>query len=346
MFGVFRLFLAFNVVAFHILSVPSIGPFAVYSFFILSGLLMTTIMHNTYGYSFSGFKKYAMNRFLRLYPVYWSLLLVAVAMMFFVGNSFYSAFHTRINMPQNISEWLANLTMIYPDYNPVNYPVRLAPATWALTIEIFYYLLIGLGLSKNKWISTLWFSLSLGYVIFNVIMGRFTAGYGNVTSASLPFSIGAMIYWYKDEIMVVIRRISPAYFLIFTTLFILNLVVITIAQILFPEEAWKFGTVGTYANLFLTTFLIVILLEDGRRFVSKKVDKIMGDLSYPVYIFHWSAAAFASWLIYDDVRKGFNIDGLMVFLLGCVITILVSLIVNKFVNDQIEVIRQNVKSSN
>ena len=61
MFGVFRLILAFNVVAFHIAGIPTIGRYAVYSFFILSGFLMATIMHKTYGYDVQGLKKYALN---------------------------------------------------------------------------------------------------------------------------------------------------------------------------------------------------------------------------------------------------------------------------------------------
>lgn len=46
--------LAFEVVVFHLLSVPIIGRYAVMSFFVLSGFLMTTIMHQTYGYTLKG----------------------------------------------------------------------------------------------------------------------------------------------------------------------------------------------------------------------------------------------------------------------------------------------------
>ena len=52
--GIYRFLLALNVVIFHLLDVPAIGPFAVFSFFVLSGFLMTLIMKETYGYSLSG----------------------------------------------------------------------------------------------------------------------------------------------------------------------------------------------------------------------------------------------------------------------------------------------------
>ena len=93
--GIYRFLLALNVVIFHLLGVPAIGPFAVFSFFVLSGFLMTLIMKETYGYSLSGLSKYAMNRFLRLFPSYWVLLLITILAIGLVGNSNSKAFHRQ-----------------------------------------------------------------------------------------------------------------------------------------------------------------------------------------------------------------------------------------------------------
>ncbi len=70
MFGTYRTFLALMVVALH-LGGLSMGGYAVFGFYVLSGYLMTLIMQNNYGYSALGFYKYALNRFLRIYPIYW-----------------------------------------------------------------------------------------------------------------------------------------------------------------------------------------------------------------------------------------------------------------------------------
>ncbi|MFT5239279.1 MAG: peptidoglycan/LPS O-acetylase OafA/YrhL [Candidatus Promineifilaceae bacterium] len=75
MFGTYRALLAFMVVALHLGGVPIIGPYAVFGFYILSGYLMTTIMHTRYGYSPVGFLQYAVNRALRIYPAYWVSLI-------------------------------------------------------------------------------------------------------------------------------------------------------------------------------------------------------------------------------------------------------------------------------
>ena len=150
MFGIFRFVLALNVVLFHILAIPEVGPLAVYSFFILSGYLMTYIMQETYGYSYAGIRKYALNRFFRLYPVYWALLLVSVILVLFTDANYFALFHNKMTLPSNPTEVMANVLMIYPELRPGDYSVRLAPATWALTIELFFYLLIGIGISKTQ----------------------------------------------------------------------------------------------------------------------------------------------------------------------------------------------------
>lgn len=85
MFGLYRTFLALWVVAAHLL-VVQIGSYAVQAFFALSGYLMTYIMTKNYGYSVKGLRAFAMNRFLRLYPVYWALLLITTVAIMFIGS--------------------------------------------------------------------------------------------------------------------------------------------------------------------------------------------------------------------------------------------------------------------
>ncbi len=342
MFGLFRFFLAFNVVAFHVLSIPSIGPFAVHSFFILSGFLMTTIMHKTYGYSLGGFKKYAINRFLRLYPVYWALLAVTVMMVWVVGEDFFKAFHKSIHFPKDIVEVLANLTMLYPEFSPIIFSTRLAPATWALTIEIFYYVLIGLGLSKNRTVTLVWFGLSVVFLIYNILNGKLSIGYGNFLSASLPFSIGALLYWYQDRIFELLKKFNSIYLVVCLAYFG-NIIFIAASGFLIPEQHWKFNFICGFFNLILSSLVIVILLNIQKQLVPIGLDKFLGDLSYPVYVFHWAGAGLASWLLFKDVVKGHSIEGFFVFLLGSMITIIISVVINKSVNQRIESMRSKIK---
>ena len=59
------------VVVLHYGGVRYIGEYAVFGFFALSGYLMTLIMQQNYGYTVRGIGGYALNRFLRIYPIYW-----------------------------------------------------------------------------------------------------------------------------------------------------------------------------------------------------------------------------------------------------------------------------------
>jgi peptidoglycan/LPS O-acetylase OafA/YrhL len=334
MFGIFRFVLAVNVVIYHVLGVPAIGPYAVYSFFVLSGFLMTMIMQETYGYSLKGFKSYAINRFLRLFPVYWALLFIIVIVILIVGESFSLAFHPKMIIPNEPSSWMANLFMVYPSFEPSLYPVRLAPATWALTIELFFYLTIGLGLSKSKQLTTMWFLLSLSWVLWtNFSNSEWGIGYGDIIVASLPFSLGALVYHYKSLLNSIISKVGIVPIL---TLFTLNILVVAISYYIVGDKFWFFNALGEWVNLIFSGLVTILLLEHGRSFLPKKIDRYLGDLSYPIYIFHWSGASLASWLIGSN-HKGW------IFLWGLSLTILVSIFVNRVVNDNVEKLRNIVR---
>lgn len=336
--GLFRFFLAINVMIFHILKVPNIGPFAVYSFFVLSGFLMTTIMKENYGYSLLGFKIYAFNRFLRLFPLHWVLLLIAFTIVLLVGDDFSSAYNGSFGIPRDVTSILANITLIYPSFHPIEVSPRLSPASWALTVEIFYYILIGIGISKTKKFTIIWAISSLLYWIFQIFnQPGFIAGYGSFAEASLPFSIGALIYYFKQEIWILIQRLfnKPSFAL--STLFVINLFV----SILFNSIALQMLT--TYLNILLTIGIIIALLFEKKNIVSKRIDRHLGDLSYPLYLFHWSAACLGSWLIWDEPVKGLSYEGIVVFAAALLFTVVISFLVNFTVNNQVNKIRDSVK---
>lgn len=346
MFGTFRLFLAFNVVLFHILKIPNVGPFAVYSFFILSGLLMTTIMHETYSYSVNGLKKYMLNRFLRLYPVYWSLLLVTVIIIIIVGCDFTKVFHEKMQIPMTIKGITANITMLYVSFYPVNFSPRLAPATWALTIELFFYLLIGVGISKNKSITIVWCGISSLYIIYLNFIGQFGLSYGNFITASFPFSIGSLVYFYKEKILFYIKYILSEKYSIIFIIFILNLIAGGCADFFRLDISWKIQIFTAFCNVFLSVLIVTILIFAKTKNRSIEIiDRFLGDLSYPVYIFHLSGALVSTWIINKIKINNVLYHDMLVFV-GCLIfTILMSILVNKIVNDRVELLRSVVKGS-
>lgn len=165
MFGTYRTILALMVVVGHLLQVEFLGSLAVMGFFVLSGFLMTAIMHESYGYSASGRGRFVLNRCLRLYPTYWLACAVSLGVIAWCGAEYVKSYRAAIAVPRDTVAILANLTIIFPDFFPFQFTPRLSLPTWALTVELCYYALICLGASKTRKRAVAWLSVSVVYVI-------------------------------------------------------------------------------------------------------------------------------------------------------------------------------------
>ncbi len=196
MFGFFRLILAAMVMAGHLFWISDFGRYAVFGFFILSGYLMTLIMQESYSYRAQGLGRFALNRFLRLYPAYWTACLISVVLIIALGEANTSVISSSLALPRTSEIVAVNLTMVSFSLFPHEVGPRLSPATWALTVELFYYCLIGLGISRNRNRTMVWLFLSVVYVALTYFMGLFWhARYFALPAGSLPFSIGALLYF-------------------------------------------------------------------------------------------------------------------------------------------------------
>jgi peptidoglycan/LPS O-acetylase OafA/YrhL len=102
MFGVCRTVLAVLVVLNHIAGAHKLGWHAVFGFYILSGYLMTLIMTRNYGYSISGTWKYFINRFLRIYPIYWAACLLSLLLISLLGSEYTTRFDVNLYVPHDV----------------------------------------------------------------------------------------------------------------------------------------------------------------------------------------------------------------------------------------------------
>jgi peptidoglycan/LPS O-acetylase OafA/YrhL len=279
MFGAYRTFLALLVVALHLGGVPSIGGYAVFGFYSLSGYLMTFIMLRNYGYTAGGRYKYTFNRLLRIFPMYWISLLLSILIIFWIGEEKSSAYHIGIYLPGTITEILKNAFLLFP----MRELPRLTPPAWALTVEIFFYILIGLGLSKNKKIVIFWFFLSCLYHLVALILGiGWEHRYFTIPAASLPFSTGALIFHYKDKCQLLLKRQSDNNHLPFLICFII--IANWYAGLVLDDSKGVFF----YSNYLLCSLMIIALADrTSLPFMSKKLDNWLGDFSYPIYLLHY-----------------------------------------------------------
>ncbi len=327
------------------MSITVIGQYAVHGFFILSGYLMTHIMTRSYGYNAHGMCSFCVNRFLRLFPSYWFLCVLILPIIYFAGIQNSLAFNYNMGIPRDALTWVQNLLMIYVDIIPMNVNPRLSPPTWALTVEILFYGLIALGLSKTYRLTLFWLFLSVAYVTATHLLHldknyRYSAW----MAGSLPFAAGAMLFHLRENIKSRIGWLrTMAGFALLLGLFLLNCMGGCLVVLL--ELAEWLGHIFYYLNLLLN-FCLVCALADGIPFpLSRKFDIAVGDYSYPLYLFHYPAGLAASMLLFGAPERGFHMHGFLVMCASLPLCFLASYVVIRFIDHPIQRLRSRVKNS-
>jgi peptidoglycan/LPS O-acetylase OafA/YrhL len=294
MFGTFRTILAICVAFSHLGSAQGTGGLAVYLFYTLSGFLMTCIMHESYGYDRQGMKRFAVNRALRLYPQFWFFTLFSIIVILIAGAEFSKSFHGGMILPEGLGAWFANLSMLYPKLSPTSFSPRLLPATWALTVELLYYTLICFGISKTKRFTIIWLALSLAYVPLALLLNWDT--YSSILAASLPFALGSFAYLVQRDYIHWCEKK-----LVTRTLFFLFIVMIifTASYYAVTRDVKFLYPIAFYANILFAPVVIVLLYQLTNLSMPsklKRLDKVIGDYSYPVYIAHWPCGLLVAYL--------------------------------------------------
>lgn len=280
MLGIYRTALALMVVLTHLGGVHAMGHYAVFGFFIVSGYLMTLIVNESYGYSRNGFLRYVASRFLRIFPSYWVAAALSLLLIFILGQWYTRHFHRPIQYPDNIVQTMQNLFLVLGHRTPA----RLVPPTWALTVELCYYLLIGLGISRTRKITLLWFGFGVLYTVIRPLGEEWSYRYFHVAAASLPFSTGALIYHFSKPILTRANALQwPA-----CPLFIFGAILFNYSHRQ-SLDAYDFYS-PFYGNLALNALMVLSLAHRTGMFgISPDQDKRIGDLSYPIYLLHYQA---------------------------------------------------------
>lgn len=347
MLGSLRTSLAMMVMAYHLfVGVLPLGTYAVFGFYVISGYLMTLVMHQTYGYSRVGRYAFVINRFLRLYPVYWIAVFLSVCLILMIGSNVVLGYHAKMYLPGSWIDYFSNISMLWLNWSPSSSPSpRLVPPAWALTVEIFFYILICLGISKTFFRVKLWFWLSVAYVLATFLLDyAWEQRYFPFAAASLPFAIGAGIYFLSssEKAFVLFQKINlPVGFLFL--LFLLNCLV----WILVTKYALISAVeIGFYMNLVIFS-LLVYGLSKGRVIIklSKQWDKRIGDLSYPIYLFHWQVGLLMSFLIFGEPFHESSGRGFINWIVSLVIVCILAFLITQYIDKPIQRVRQKIKAS-
>lgn len=290
MFGCYRFLLASVVVVRHLGGfLPESGGYAVFSFYLLSGYLMALILNKTYGFSARGITRFLANRFLRIYPSYYLVLFVALPIVIFIPQAPFV--NTALRLPAGWMEWTHNLVI----FGLMNDRGRLVPPAWSLYIELVYYIAMPLLLARNRRNTCLWFGASLLYTIYLLASAAsFHDRYYPPLAASLPFSLGALVYYFGDRL----QMRSPWHTLLAPTLYLANLVL--------SPYLWRDpldARLGFYVQLLLAAYWTAVLARTrnpSARF--RQADRFLGNLAYPVFLCHYHIAVVFWWLTDIDRR--------------------------------------------
>jgi len=290
MFGIYRYILANIVVVGHLypaLIGDSLSPhYAVFGFYALSGFLMSCILNKNYGFTYNGIRAYLINRFLRIFPTYWIILILAFLIITIYPVPAQSLLGC-LAIPDSILAWLQNIFIfgLGGTLGTSLAMVRMVPPAWTLHIELIFFLIMPL-IVGNKKRTVVWALLSIFYAVYAIYTHQpYPCRYVPVQAASLPYSLGALFYFASEKIDGNQVKFNVYVLIILFIAFFLNLI--------FDSRFGNLNVVAFYINLFLTLGIIAFLSKIPREIIPVKifaVDKFLGDLSYPIFLIHWPVA--------------------------------------------------------
>lgn len=299
--GSIRLFLAIAVLMSHadvcpVNIVP--GHVAVQTFFIISGFYMALILNKKY--SERPVLLYYSNRLLRLFPTYLIVLCMSFVALWvsdvgiftridkfkatFTQNAVFTVSYAWTNMAV-LGQEILFLLGIDPESHSFYFAPggmasvkawhqTLVPQAWSLSMEFYFYLIAPFILRRNIYWLSFFFILSLALRLSILSAG---AEYELLARRCFPaelwlFLIGAFSY----SLFTRIRDCKSRYCLGLTSWTALLVVLICYNRI---EKDYALTMLAFTA--FITIPFVFNLTKDA------KVDRFLGNLSYPIYMVHF-----------------------------------------------------------
>jgi peptidoglycan/LPS O-acetylase OafA/YrhL len=324
--GAWRWILALLVMNGHLFTPWWPASFAVFSFYVISGFLMTLILNEKYSFEGAGFKAFWINRVLRLYPSYYLACLLSLVAIFIIPQDFISAINSKIILPTSLYEILSNFFIIGLEQVPNQ--SSLVPPAWALFIELVYYFVISVWAGKSKTRAWLFLFLGILYLVWTAIYKDFDFQYRyfKIGSGALPFAVGTLLYFYKDQITSYFGRYQ------WSTQLKVGLGAYLIILV-FGNVHWS----TLYINLITTSTLIIVLWRAPKN-AFKKIDTYLGDLCYPTYLLHWQVGILV--IYFADLPY----KSVSAFVVALALTTILAALDSRYISGAIETYRRQVKA--
>jgi peptidoglycan/LPS O-acetylase OafA/YrhL len=308
--GFLRMILALGVIFYHIEEgsffgyVGIDGFVAVHIFFIISGFYMALIIKNKYSKTKRPYYNFITNRFLRIYPVYWVVLVLAIFISYSqFGNPLIN--YVRLMGFKGIIEDITLL--IRGDYLNVymfTTALTVAPA-WTLVTELIFYLSAPFLLFLKKRYLLILGVLSLLMYVF--VTHDYSGSNFSIKSYSIPANFYLFImgifsyYWYEK-----IKKYKIKYSFFLSVLFLIFVVYWSYL----PEITFGWILIKEWLIYLLTPLIIPLLFKS---FDSVPLNNFMADLSYPTYISHMLSIDFLQTILnYRNTWKFFSYSTVLI----------------------------------
>lgn len=262
------------------------STFAVFSFYVISGFLITLIMNRGYGYTRAGIIAFLKNRALRIYPPYYAALALSLVVVAIVPFDFIRPIAARMRIPESGYDIVSNVAIFGLT---MEQGARLVAPAWALNVELCHYVAIGLVLGRSPAWCLAWLIASSVYYFQASPREFIDTRYFTVLGSSLPFAVGACVYHAKARLPLVVVSPRVRSMLVATTLGLYCIPYIAVELFRADPVRWAFHT-----NI-ATSALLLAMLTGLKDLPSRAhdIDRILGDLSYPLYLFHIQAGVLA-----------------------------------------------------
>ena len=331
------------------------GEVAVQTFFIISGFYMALILTEKYVGINSSFKLFITNRFLKIYPIYWSVLLLALLLSLLSFHHSGTSGSEKINALLSIVKdgfngvvtfsWycFASIFLFFQDWfiffkvnqngslsfisnfhyaaHPFGYDVFL-PQAWTIGLELTFYLMAPFLIRRNN-------AFIVGLLILSVLIRLFLYLHWNLyqdpwsyrffPNELAYFLFGVLVYRFYKKVK---NNRSVAVNTTMNWAFYLVLTITIIYQLIANNY------IALLYPIVVGCAIPFIFLKDSK----SKLDIKIGELSYPIYISHITIIIVIKKLHVPFIES--------IGTTGTVFTIIFSVLLNELLTKRIETFRQ------
>jgi peptidoglycan/LPS O-acetylase OafA/YrhL len=312
--GALRLYLALCVVAVHAGGTAwwplHDGRHAVEIFYIISGFYMALVLSTRY----ADIRDFYASRALRIFPVYWLVLLGVVAFAAATGLASGRWQRLTLLLDSPLSRngaagvWLSSLSNVtlfgqdwmyflsdrageglrftafpYSDPQPL-WAYALNPPSWTVAVELTFYLLAPfLNRLTTPWLAAIALASAGARV---AAIGAFDLTFDPWTYRFFPFEL-------MNFVLGMLAYRAYAHFRGRPVALKWNvgggaLAIVALAALQLGAERWLQARWGEYATLLSYVFWAAAIAVVFRFSQRNERDRLLGELSYPVYLVHWT----------------------------------------------------------